>query len=94
MSINYSNNKFGDIIHHGVVIHLTQQAFCDNYGTDGQVAYYAHGQDDAGNDYKVIWQTTAAWDAAQAAATPDEYSSLLDDESNACDWDSYEVVAQ
>lgn len=86
--------KYGTVEHNGKIITLTQQAFAENFGTNGQVAYYAHGVDADGNDYKVIWQTTKEWDEAQAAATPDEYSSLLDDESNACDWDAYEVIAQ
>ena len=41
---------------------LTQQAYCDNYGTDGAVRYYAHAIDSEGNNYKVAWDTTETYD--------------------------------
>ena len=79
---------------------LQQDAYADNYGTDGAVRYYAHATDNDGNDYTVRWNTTPEWDEAQAEAeriakqyepstAPSyEYPALLDDESNACDWDN------
>lgn len=88
--------KYGTVDHGGAALALTQQAYCENYGTDGGVRYYASAVDIEGNEYRVSWDTTQAWDAATAAAKVslaesgelgnEEY--LLQDESNACDWDS------
>ena len=61
----------------GVVYALCQQAYIDNYGTDGGVRYYATAIDADGNKYKVTWETI-------------EYDDghVSDDESDACDWDN------
>lgn len=61
--------KFGTVEHDGRTLALTQQAYCDAYGTDGTVCYYASAVDDEGGTYKVRWDTTADWDAQCAAAT-------------------------
>jgi len=50
---------------------LLDNARMDNYGTDGDVRYYAKAVDRHGNEYRVAWETL-----------PD-YS----DETSACDWD-------
>ena len=69
----------------GVEITLTQEAYADNHGSS--VAYYAEGEDQAGNVYKVRWCTTDAWDEAQQAAK-EGLGEWPDDESGACDWDN------
>ena len=71
---------FGTVAWNGNTLRLQQQAYCDNYGTDGAVRYYAHAIDENGNCYRVAWDTTAAWDARE----PEE----ANDESDACDWDN------
>ena len=64
VSLDHTTNNFGDFtLDNGLVIHLTQDAYVSNYGTDGGVRYYAAGTDDEGNDYQVAWDTNAAWDA-------------------------------
>lgn len=81
MAINYATNKFGDVTTcDGIVVHLTEQAAAENKGTEGGVEYIARGVDDAGNKYRVTWQTLAR--------TVD-----CDDESAACDWDEYTIEA-
>ena len=61
--------------------------------------YRAQGLGDDGQDYVIEWSTTSAWDAANAEAATnradgdyDSYPSLLDDESNACDWDNPSTI--
>jgi hypothetical protein len=87
MSIDYTGNRYGNVSVDGKLIHLTENAYADNYGTDGEVRYYAHGRDDQGNEYLVSWETTAAWDAQEEAARadPDNFVPTLEEES-ACDW--------
>ena len=70
----------GSVIHHGTTITLIQDAFCDNYGTDGGVRYYAEGRDAAGNTYRISWDTTAEWDALEPEGRCDE--------ADACDWNA------
>ena len=53
---------YGTVTFNGVLYTLTQDAYCDNYGTDGGVRYYAHATDAAGNKYRVAWDTTIEWD--------------------------------
>jgi hypothetical protein len=78
---------YGTVTYNGKTIHLTQQAYANNYGTDGDVRYYAHGIDDNGVEYRVAWSTTAAWDAEQDAyqADPENFTASLNEE-DACDW--------
>ena len=81
----------GHVMKGSTKIALTQQAYVENYGAG--VCYYAAGIDQQGNVYQVAWDTTQAWDDAQEAYhtalrngdNPD--AGMLDDESNACDWD-------
>lgn len=90
--IDYTANKLGTVYMDSFPpIHLDQQAYANNYGTDGGVRYQAHGRDDEGNVYLVSWGTTAAWDAMQAdykanGADPNWTPTI--DEDEACDWDS------
>jgi hypothetical protein len=93
--ITYTTNKLGDVTLNGTTIHLTQQAFADSAGTDGGVAYFAHGVDDEGNEYQVRWETTAAWNALQASYRNDPDNTDCDSipEDEACDWDEYVVRA-
>ena len=82
--------NYGTVQHGNVQITLTQNAWLHH---DGQ--YRASGLGDDGLDYTVFWATTEAWDAANAEAAANRangdytsYPALLDDESNACDWDA------
>jgi hypothetical protein len=83
-----NEQKYGTVEFGGRIYILTQQAYCDNYGTDGGVRYYAHAvaKNDADtNKYKVVWATTDEWDNHQKN---DETCSFCEDESNACNWDN------
>lgn len=71
---------YGRVEHKGKTLTLMQDAYCDNYGTDGGVRYYASARDAAGNIYRIAWDTTAEWDDMD----PEDQ----DDESNACAWDN------
>lgn len=84
----YVLRDFGTVAHDGKTLILTEQAYMDNYGTNGAVRYYAHAVDYDGNIYRIAWDTTAAWDDECEKAKNGEYSGYLDDESNACDWDN------
>ena len=87
--------QYGTVDFEGKRYYLTQDAYPDNYGTDGDVRYYARAIDIEGDIYMVAWDTTGEWDEAQAEAQRlqaagdpcDDYPAILDDESNACDWD-------
>ena len=90
---NAAATEFGTVEHDGRILALTQQAYCDAYGTEGEVSYYARAINDAGDIYKVRWDTTADWDARCAAVQAEmqageDITDHLDDESDACDWDS------
>lgn len=79
--IDYATNSFGDVkTTDGTVVHLTQQAYSVNYGTDGDVVYRAHGKDADGNEYMVTWQT---YDNADEIENEDEM----------CDWSEYDIEA-
>ncbi len=69
---------FGSVEFGGKTYRLTDDIYCSNYGTDGGVRYYAYAIDEAGNKYRVAWDTTAEWDARD----PEDYG----DDSEACDW--------
>ena len=90
---NAAEAEFGTVEHDGRILALTQQAYCDAYGTEGGVSYYARAINDAGDIYKVRWDTTADWDARCAAVQAEmqageDITDHLDDESDACDWGS------
>lgn len=87
---------FGTVNYQGKILTLTQQAYADNYGTNGGVRYYAHAVDADGNEYIVAWDTTGEWDTQREIYKRDGDSTdegaralaYVEDESNACDWDS------
>jgi len=55
---------YGTVDYEGKTLTLTQMAYADNYGTNGEVRYYAHAEDEEGNTFKVVWETTLEWDEA------------------------------
>ena len=68
----------------GIEVTLTQDAYADNCGTDGEIRYYARAVDKVGNEYKVTWETLPEWDLIQELYrldTMDERS--MDDEDRA-----------
>ena len=69
---------FGTITFNGQVFTLTQEAYADNFGTDGGVRYYAGAVDTDGNEHQVTWGLKISIE---------DYKNL-EDESNACDWDN------
>lgn len=80
MRITYSNNQFGDVtLADGVTISLTQQAYLS--GTNEAPIYTARAVDAEGNEYTVTWR-------------PFDNFMELEDESDCCDWDVYEVTAR
>lgn len=87
--------KFGTVNHDGITLALTQQAYANNYGTDGGVCYRASAIDAEGRAYLARWDTTDAWDAREAAYRADpENASPAEDESEACDWSApVEIVS-
>ena len=84
--MNYQANaaKFGNVTHGTAILALTQQAYASNH--QDSIRYYASAIDAEGNEYRVAWDTTAAWDAAEDAYRADPNESPNDDESLACDW--------
>lgn len=56
----------GSVVLGGVEYAITRAAQMDNYGTDGEVRYYAPAIDQAGGKYIVEWETTVEWDASSA----------------------------
>jgi hypothetical protein len=61
----------------GILIDLVQLAYLQQGGTPTQTWYEAAGEDRAtGDDYKIYWEIT---------------QSDTEDESEACDWDEFEV---
>ena len=72
----------GTVHHNGQRLWLTDQAYAAYNKSDEEV-YQAHALDAQGNVYLATWETTAAW------ANGEENK---EDESNACDWDTYTVT--
>jgi len=56
--------EYGMVTFEGKVYKLTEQAYMDNYGTNGEIRYYAHAEDKDGNRCRVAWDTTAEHDMA------------------------------
>jgi hypothetical protein len=77
VTINHTDNKFGDILWDGRILRLTQIAYVDNYGTDGDIVYRANAEDADGNDYIVMWEPY-----------PEYAKELPADESDSCDWEN------
>lgn len=89
------SKDYGTVEFKGATYTLTQDAYCDNYGTDGAVRYYASAVDANGNKYLVAWDTTETWNEAQELyKATGEVSGYIEDESNACDWDSPTAVTK
>ncbi len=94
--MSYSTTSYGTVTIAGATINLTEQAYANNYGTDGAVRYYAHGDllcaDGTTERVKVCWETTPEWDEMQDAYRngDDPQPGMPDpnDESMACDWDN------
>ena len=97
MNFQDAQKEFGSVTHNGVEIAMTQNAYVDNFGANGGVRYYSAGVDANGNTYEISWDTTQPWDDANdrinaaglAGEEPDYIDiGMMQDESNACDWDS------
>ncbi len=56
--------EYGTLEHEGETLYLLNQATADNYGTCGEVRYYATAIDAHGVEYNVEWDTTEEWDLA------------------------------
>lgn len=98
MNFESMKNRYGAAIHNGTEYALTQQAYVDNYRD--HVKYYASAIDCNGNQVQLAWDTTPEWNDATAqweefcraysnnGNMPPTYEmpSILDDESEACDW--------
>lgn len=83
------DNNYGTVEFEGKTYTLTQDAYANNYGTDGAVRYYAAAVGADGNRYMVEWETSEEWDAAQDDyKATGEVSGYIEDEQNACDWDN------
>lgn len=93
---------FGNIEYNGVTITLTEQAYASNYGTDGDVRYYAAGVDDKDNKYQVSWELTPEWQEQQERHRTERHGDTYDgvecdcndDESTACNWDAPSAVVR
>jgi len=81
----------GDVEYKGKKLYLLQQAYIDNYGTDGEVIYKTTAIDEDGKDYTVIW-TPYNNDGEYYYDDEGNYRGNVEDESNACDWDNYDVT--
>jgi hypothetical protein len=83
---------YGTIKFDGITITFTQWAYADNYGTDGDIRYYAHGVDANGNKYKVAWDLTPERIEQERIHREESHDAINcdcnDDESIACDWDN------
>ena len=83
----------GTVEFEGQTLYLTQQAYIDNKGTDGDCVYRATAIDEKGNDYTVTWDAYET-DEENECYIDSEGDSMgsYDDESNACDWEDYSVT--
>lgn len=62
--MNEMEKKYGAVEFEGKKYILTDQAYPDNYGTNGEVRYRANAIGEAGSEFYVVWQTTQQWDDA------------------------------
>lgn len=89
---NMTIEDFGTVTFEGNAYTLTQAAQSENYGTEGDVRYYAHAIDSGSNGYVVTWGTTTEYNLMCEAykVDPDDnrIASYVEDEGNACDWDN------
>ena len=56
------SKKYSTVEFEGKTYALTQDAFVDNYGTNGDVCYRAMAIDEQGNKYNVIWYLDEAYE--------------------------------
>jgi hypothetical protein len=68
MNFAAAKEKFSSVKFGGTEYALVDMAQADNYGTDGAVRYYASAINEAGDTFRVEFETTSAWDAAMAKA--------------------------
>lgn len=80
---------FGTITCDAGTFELLQDAYPENYGTDGGIRFYASARGVGGDTCRLGWDTTQAWKdneaANQAALSAGEIPDDLD-YSDACDW--------
>jgi len=90
--------KYGEVSLGNITVALTQDAYCDNYGTDGDVRYYADAIDTAHNPYRVSWDTVEGWSnhiiGTDGDCIVEDCRGWCEDESNACDWDSPVLIEE
>ena len=77
--------KFGSVTFEGREYILAEVAQADNYGTEGAVRYYADAVGPDGEDVRVVWDTTVAWDLAQERARLENDSFLTPEEEERLD---------
>lgn len=70
--------NYGSVEFQGKTLVLTQEAYAANYGTDGEVRYYAVATDDKGNEYEIVWENTELWNLATELATLESRQELMD----------------
>ncbi len=75
-----SRITYGAVQHGNDTLTLTSMPEAGNYGTDGGVRYYAPAVDQAGNRYRVAWDTTQEWDTTNAAYNKG-YRDFADDDA-------------
>jgi len=56
--------QFGSIDFEGKKYFLTEIAYVNNYGTNGEVRYYADAIDAEGKEYRITWETSEEYDKA------------------------------
>jgi hypothetical protein len=96
--IDWAKSKHGNLIIDGQDVGpIRNQAVMDGSGD----SYYAHA-----GDFRIVWSVREAWSEAQTQYAADlkaaeddagrikhmPHSGILDDESQACDWDKFAVM--
>ena len=79
MDIKELENKFGSFVKDEKRYYITQEPYVVGDGT----FYEANAIDVDGNDYMLRWRTTEEWQSRNI--------SEQEDESEACNWDVFEV---
>jgi hypothetical protein len=64
---------------HGVTFTLTEQPYYDNYGTKGEIRFYALALSPEGKPVKLTWETTGNYDASCELYNLVEYSKCEED---------------
>lgn len=85
--------KYGMVVFNGIEYVLTQQAYPDHYKNG--VRYFSSAMDKNGNMALMEWETCDDWNEASELWETMHHESIMDDlpgileeESNACDWDN------